>query len=267
MNGLKARSMIADQDVSGVLGNDERDFFLEVIDALDTEVFDAGTFRSRGFEGSFVEGSPKIRLLHLEFPMDSFETSEIQNIRKCREDMIIGILRMAEQRFSCRYDVDFCETFFAFNTGNGAFPVQVGMEYESGIDGPRLKVYLSINAGPFPLEAFCALSGIDNADTIRFLQGKRFDTVAVDFLPNGKVAIKFYPLISENKGLLLRISYDGSMSSKKSWIRFPQGIDVGNVSKSGFFDVPLFLRDHIGKSRMKVHYICLENGKRSIYFR
>ena len=266
MNASAVHDLIGTRSISGVIGEDVKEFFFEVVDTLDKDRFGAENFHSRGFEGSFVEGAPRIRLLHLEFPWKSSAQSTIRKISGEREDVIIDILRKSGERFSCRYDSDFCKNLFTFNEKNGAFPVQLGMECESS-GKPKIKAYLSVNAGEFPLEKFCLFAGIDNADTIRFLKEKRFDTVAVDFLPNGKVAIKFYPLISENKGLLLRISYDGSMSSKKSWIRFPRGLDIGTVSKSGLFDVPLFLREQGGKHGFKVHYICLENGKRSIYFR
>lgn len=266
MNASETNDLIGNRSVSGDIGDDAKAFFSEVIDTLDGGGFETGNFHGRGFEGSFVEGAPKVRLLHLEFPAKSSGKSEIRKMRSRREVVVIDILRKGGERFSCRYDIGFCEKFFAFNEGNGAFPVQVGLECEAS-GKPRIKAYLSVNADDFPLEEFCALADIGNVDTIRFLKDKRFDTVAVDFLPDGRVAVKFYPLISENKGLLVRISDDGSMYSKKSWIRFPQGIDIGNVSKSGFFDVPLSLRDHMAGNGLKVHYLCLENGKGSVYFR
>jgi hypothetical protein len=266
MNESAARDLIGDKSVSGDIGDDTKTFLFELIDILDAEYFDAKRFCRREFEGSFVEDIPKIRLLHLEFPHKVADGDIPVDIRKRREETMIDILRKTGEYFRCRYAVDFCKKFLSFNAENGAFPLQIGLEHEES-GKPKVKAYLSVNSGDFPVEKFFLLAGIDAADTMRFLRGKRFDTVAVDFLSDGKTSIKFYPLSSGNAGLLARLDDDGSIVSRKAWVRFPRGLDIGNISESGFFDVPLSLRDHMERCGMRVSYMCLENGRESIYFR
>lgn len=266
MDRTAACGLIGNRDISGSVGDDERSFFLEVVDVLDMGYSGSDDFHIREFEYSFVESEPMIRLLHLEFPKEEAGKKRLREIRERREAVIADILSMAERNFGCRYDADSCRKMLAFNAGNGSFPVQVGMECRTG-GRPKVKVYLSVNAGRFPVKAFCLSMGIDGGRVTRSLGDRPLDAVAVDFLPGGGISIKLYPLTAENKGLLMRISTDGTVLSRKSWARLPFGLDIGSVSKNGFFDVPLSLRADTERHALRVSYLCLENGKRSVYFR
>lgn len=221
---------------------------------------------SQDFEFSFIEGENKIRLNHLLF----LDMREVDGTGKEKmEDRINRISLVAEEiekRFNVKFDKSIFKKILLFAKKNKKFPLQFGLEYDLELK-PKMKIYLSVNAKNFPLKTFCHLIKFNSKIINDIFLGNKFDTVAIDFLPNGTSLLKLYPLVSENSGLTVRF-YDGKkIISKKIWHRIPGGLGMEDFKKSKFLSTPIFLEKYIIKNKIKIAYLCNEKNKKSFYFR
>ncbi len=241
-------------------------FFFEIINFLDKNVNKKFSFFN-GFEFSFIENQPKVRLLHLDFWYPTLSLSIFKKIIEKREKTIILLFKKFSQKFHCFYSLELLKKFFQFNREEKNFPIQFGFEWNKKSQ-PRLKVYLSINGINFSLKKFCHEFQLNKLQTQKnFLKNKKFDTIALDFFPHGGYCFKFYPLLTKSKGLLLRINKDSKIISIKKWKRFPKGLEIEDSKVRNFIKLPKYLFTIIKKLDFKVHYLCEENSKKSIYFR
>lgn len=267
MDTIELRKIVGNSDIFGKLKNDDKIFFLNIFDILNNNDINKEEFIFHGFECSFVEGSPKLRVLHLEFPGILLNKEMKIKIKKRREKKISEVIRSMGNYFNVEYDVDLCKKIFEFNDGRVNFPIQIGLEYEEN-KKPKIKIYLSVNSSDFPLSLFFKIMNIDKRAVMKgFLENSKFDAVAVDFMPDKKSSLKLYPLTSRDSGLLVRISETGEIFSKKSWVRFQGGLGQERFLGNSFFNLPLFLQNRIRKDNLKVSYLCLEGKKKSVYFR
>ncbi len=243
---------------------DQVDFFKEVLDKLWVEEKKNDSVQE--FEFSLVEKKEKIRWNHLYFLSTDVSNIEKARQREKRRTTIQATVKMIERRLATIYNGKILEKVLLFFEENEKFPLQFGLEY--GDDKkPKIKIYLSINGEKFPLRKFCEAVGTDPENIAEIYGQEKLDTVAVDFLPAGKFSLKLYPLISKNFGTLVRISEKETVVSKKIWRRFPKGILLEKTKNSNFSFIPIFLRDYIISSKIRVHYLCLEGQTRSLYFR
>ena len=240
-------------------------FLLETVDFLDKNINKKISFYN-GFEFSLIEEEPKIRLLHLDFWQPNLSIQDIKKIIKKRETVIASIFQQLNRKFNSAYNLSLLQSFFRFNEKTGLWLIQFGLEYQNK-KKPKIKVYLGINKDKFPLKNFCREFCLDYKLLKQRLKNKKFDTVAVDFLPNSDYDFKFYPLTAQNKGLLYRTSKESKISSVKNWARFPDGLIVDDKKVVNFIKLPTYLYNLIKDNNFKIHYFCQENDKKSIYFR
>lgn len=247
--------------------NKRKELFGIVGNNLITEDKNRYIFSSE-FEISFIEKEHKARLLHLYFWQPGLVKNEIEKIIKKREKNIKTIFQNISQSFKCQYDNILLNNFFQFNRKNTFYPIQFGLEYQEK-SKPKLKVYLSVNAERFPLEKFCGIFNLDYSilELEKKFKNKKFDTVALDFLPDGDYGFKFYPFTGLNKGKLYRVDKNTKITSIKNWLRFPDGLFVNNKKVVNFIKLPTYLYKIIKNNNFKIHYLCEENNKKSIYFR
>ncbi len=267
MDKIEVKKIIKNRNISGKIKKTEELFLLEIIEMLDANSFSNAEFTFRGFESSFVESKPNVRLLHLEFPKIGLGKAKKIKISRMREQKIVNVMSAMEAYFGCKYNLNLCQKIFKFNKKNGTFPIQIGLEFERN-QKPKIKIYLSVNSAAFSLGLFLRVSEVDNQlDITRRFENSKFDTVAVDFLPGSEFSLKLYPLTAENRGLLVRISREGKIFSRKAWVRFPGGLSAENFAGNEFFNFNLLLHDYIKQAKLKVFYLCLEGSRKSLYFR
>ena len=243
----------------------KKNFLLEIIDFLDKNINKKISFYN-GFEFSLIEEEPKIRLLHLDFWQPNLSIQDIKKIIKKRETVIASIFQQLNRKFNSAYNLLLLKSFYRFNQKNGLWPIQFGLEYQNKTK-PKIKIYLSVNGGRFSLRNFCKNFNLDYKILDRKFKNKKFDTIAIDFLPNKDYGFKFYPLTAQNKGLLYRTSKESKISSVKNWARFPDGLIVDDKKVVNFIKLPTYLYNLIKDNNFKIHYFCQENDKKSIYFR
>lgn len=239
--------------------------FLKVVDVL-YKLHPNRFFPFNEFEFSFVAGNDFLRFLHLLFWKPSLTGREIRKFLKKRGGNIKKVFSILGKKFNCRYNLNLYESLLKFNRESNLWPMQFGLEYDRK-EGPKVKIYLSINGKSFSLEKFCITFKLNYKKIKKVFYNKKFDAIAVDFLPNGKYFFKFYPLSGKNKGLLFRMDKNSKIFSVKTWQRFPGGLSVKNKKKFQFMKLPDFIFKFIKDNNLKIHYLCEENGKKSIYFR
>ena len=110
---------------------------LEIIDFLDKKT-NKRLFFLNEFEFSFIEKTPKIRLLHLNFWQQNLPALIVKKILKKREKTTISIFQKLSQKFNCFYNSFLLQSFFRFNKKIGPWPVQFGLEY-NGKSKPKIK--------------------------------------------------------------------------------------------------------------------------------
>ena len=240
-------------------------FLLEIVDFLDKNI-DKKTSFSNEFELSLIENEPKIRLLHLFFWRPNLSIQIIKKILKKREAAIISVFNQFNWQFNCSYNLSLFQIFFQFNKKAGLWPIQFGFECQKNLK-PKLKVYLSVNGSNFSWEEFCDKFKLNRGILSKKFKNKKFDTVAIDFSLDKNYCFKFYPLIAINRGLLYRVDKNSKIISIKKWRRFPDGLTVDDKRISNFIKLPPNLYKIIENNDFKTHYLCEENGKKSIYFR
>jgi len=243
----------------------KKNFLLEIIDFLDKNV-DKKTSFSNEFEFSLIENESQIRLLHLNFWPLNLPIQIVKKILKKRKTVIISIFQQLNRKFNSAYNLSLLQSFFRFNEKTGLWPIQFGLEYQNKTK-PKIKIYLSVNGGRFSLRNFCKNFNLDYKILDRKFKNKKFDTIAIDFLPNKDYGFKFYPLTAQNKGLLYRTSKESKISSVKNWARFPDGLIIDDKKVVNFIKLPTYLYNLIKDNNFKIHYFCQENDKKSIYFR
>lgn len=243
---------------------------LEIVNFLDDNIDRKLSFFN-GFEFSFIEGENNIRLLHLNFWKPELLKKESEKILKKREKNIKKIFRQLIKVFNCKYNLNILKSFFEFNQQNGFWPIQFGLEYQKKIQ-PKIKVYLSLEERSpkikreFSLKKFCQQFNLDYKFLSKLFANKKLETVAIDFLANKGFQFKFYPILKENQGLLYRVNQDSKILSRKTWNRFPNGLTLNEVEKN-FMKLPSLISKIIIENNLKIHYLCQENEKKSIYFR
>ncbi len=243
----------------------DKNFLLEIIKYLDKKVNKTFSFY-HDFEFSLVENEPRIRLLHLDFWQPNLSPKIVEKIIRERERVIVFVVEKISQKFKCSYNLSLLQSFFQFNKKTGPWPIQFGLEYQKKSQ-PKIKVYLSINKDKFPLKNFCREFYLKYKLLEKRFKNKKFDTVAVDLLPNGDYDFKFYPLIAQNKGLLYRVNKISKIVSIKTWLRFLDGLSANDEQIHKFIKLPAWFYKILKKNNFKIHYFCEENGEKSIYFR
>ena len=243
----------------------KKNFLLEIIDFLDKNV-DKKTSFSNEFEFSLIENESQIRLLHLNFWPLNLPIQIVKKILKKRKTVIISIFQQLNRKFNSAYNLSLLQSFFRFNEKTGLWLIQFGLEYQNK-KKPKIKVYLGINKDKFPLKKFCREFCLDYKLLKQRLKNKKFDTVAVDFLPNSDYDFKFYPLITQNKGLLYRANKASKIVSVKTWLRFLDGLSGNDEQVHKFIKLPAWFYRILRENNFKIHYFCKENDKKSIYFR
>ena len=246
-------------------GIEKKRFFVKIVNFLDKNTDKKLSFHN-GFEFSLINNEPKIRLLHLNFWQPGLSVGTVKNIIKKREGVIISIFKEFRREFVCNYNLNSCNYLFKFNWQNGLWPIQFGLEYQKN-SVPKTKIYLSLNADSFPVSKFCNDFNLNYKALKKEFKNKKFDSIAIDFLPSGEYFLKFYPILKENKGLLYRVNQDSKILSLKTWKRFPNGLTVNGVEKSNFMKLPVLIKNIIMKNNLKIYYLCQEKDKRSLYFR
>jgi len=240
-------------------------FLLEIVDFLDKGIDKKVNFFN-GFELSLIEGESKIRLLYLSFWQPNLSSANIKKILKERERTIISIFQQISQKFHSRYNLSLLQIFFQFNKKAGHWPIQFGFECQKN-SKPKLKVYLSVNSGDFPWEEFCDKFKLNRGILSKKFKNKKFDTIAIDFSPDKDYCFKFYPLVAIDKGLLYRVDKGSRVTSIKIWLRFPRGLFIDDERINKFIRLPALIYKIIKDNNFKIHYLCEENGRKSIYFR
>jgi hypothetical protein len=246
-----------------------QEFLFEIVDFLDKKVNKKISF-SNEFEFSLIEGEPKIRLLHLNFWQPDLSIPTIKKILKKKEAIITFIFQKISQKFKSSYNFFILKSLFQFNQKNGLWPIQFGLECQKNFQ-PKLKIYLSLierKKERFSLKKFCEHFQLKYQILRKKIKGRKFDTTAIDFLPQNRVFLKIYPFREKNKGVkgvLWRVSSSSQIGSKKVWQRFPEGVNIEKFSDK--IKIDSFIKKFIKENNFKVHYFCLEKNKPSIYFR
>ncbi len=248
-------------------------FLLELIDFLDGSVNKKTNF-SNEFEFSLIEGEPKIRLLHLDFWQPDLPIQTIKKILKKREAIIISIFQQLSQKFDSCYNLSLLQLFFQFNKKTGFWPIQFGLEYQIKSQ-PKIKVYLSIDERTLSFfsyknyfKNFCQYFNLNYKVLAKIFCNKKnvkFDSIAIDFLPDKTYFFKFYPFHKKNQGYLYRALPSSKIDSKKKWKRFPEGITAEKIINE--LKINKQIKKIIIKNKFKIHYFCLENKRKSLYFR
>ncbi len=218
----------------------------------------------QAFEFSFLEDTEMIRVNHLYFADMGEKHSDA--VRRERKEKIISVVRTVGQKYSMKFDECSFGNVLAFSDSDDRFPLQFGLEYGRN-ERLRIKLYFSIDGLSFPSQSFCDTIGLGYGESVEAYAENGFDTVAVDFLPDGKTRLKVYPLSSRHSGTLLRFSESGVVVSKKVWQRIPEGVNARQFLESGFLSVPDILGKYMVENRLRISYLCEERGKRSVYFR
>lgn len=237
----------------------------EIIDLLGKDPLEKICFYS-GFEFSFVENDESLRLLHLSFLREGVSQEDVKKFKKKRHDDVLRVFRIIGSRFDSNYDFPALSMFLEFNERVGSLPLQVGMECRKG-PSFKIKVYLSCNANRFPLEIFCKDFGLDYEILKKNFRNRKFDAVAIDFMPDGAIFFKFYPLVARNAGLLCRFDGKSNMLSIKKWKRFPEGLPINNGMAHEYMQSMPHIHAFAKENACKIHYICEEKGKKSVYLR
>ena len=247
----------------------KRKSLFDIVEFLDKGIEQSGNF-CNDFEFSLVEDGLKIRMLHLDFPKVDLNNNELRKNIKKRESRIISIFRKMEEEFYSRYALSQCKLLYKLNNQNLIYPIQFGLECQKNF-APTIKVYLSVGEGfmkqrrIFCFQKFSNLFGLNFKKLRELFKNKKFDTVAIDFLPNGDYFFKFYPYIHENQGYLYRILPSSEVISIKTWYRFPDGLLFEDIPEEFCFNS---MFNKLNKmNRYKIHYLCKEADRRSIYFR
>jgi hypothetical protein len=249
-------------------GIKDKDFLMETVKYLNQAINKKYSF-SDYFEFSLIEGEPKIRLLHLDFCQSNLPIGIIKKNLKKRETAIVFIFRKLNQKFNCHYNLSLLQSFFQFNQESGLWPIQFGLEYQKNSQ-PKIKVYLSLEEKyskrkeRFSLSKFCQKFNLDDRVLSKRLKNRRFDTVAIDFLPAKGYCFKFYPFF-RNKGFLYRVRPFSEIDSQKKWQRFPQGIVAEKIIDK--LKMNTQIKKTIKENKFKIYYLCSEDRKKSIYFR
>lgn len=247
----------------------DKSFLLEIINYLEKGVKKEYSFRD-GFEFSLVEKKPSLRLVHLYFWQPKLSPQIVQEIIKEREKNITYIFQKISQQFNSSYNLSLLQSFFKFNRNTGLWPIQFGLEYQKE-SSLKIKIYLSLEEKYSERKAIFSLKNFSDYFNLNFLNlnklfnNKNFDTVAIDFLPANKYLFKFYPYSQKNRGYLYRILPFSTVESVKIWQRFPEGLLFEEIPKKFCFSSAL--KKIIEKNKFKIHYLCQEKNKRSIYFR
>lgn len=264
MNGLQAEKVIC--AIEKKLKDRNKQIFTNIANFLDKSKDEKLTFSSE-FEFSFIKNNKfALRLLHLYFWQPGLTAKKIKELIRKREKGIKAIFQKINRKFNCQYDNNFAQKLFLFNRRTGFWPIQFGLEYQKK-SKPRLKVYLSINREEFPLKSFCDSFKLEYKILKEEFKNRKFDTMAIDFLPDGDFGFKFYPIIALNKGKLYRVDKNTSIISIKNWTRFPSGLSVDDKKVINFIELPTYLYKIIKDNNFKIHYFCEENGKKGVYFR
>lgn len=246
---------------------DKPDLFFTIADLL-SGTGDQKDILQNEFEFSFIDGKDdKIRLLHLLFWKNKIAKNCIKKRILNRGKSILNLLVKIQEKFGCNYDFNLFKKFLNFNKKkNALWPIQFGLEHQNKFK-PKIKVYLSINGDKFFLKNFCHNFNLKYKILKKEFKNRKFDTVAIDFLPDGDFRFKFYPIIALNKGKLYRVDKNTNIVSIKNWTRFPDGLLMNNRIVSNFIKLPTFLYEIIRSNNFRIHYLCKENGKKSVYFR
>jgi len=239
--------------------------FLAMVDFLDKGTNKKLSF-SNEFEFSVVEAERNIRSLHLNFWQSNLSVKKVQEIIVKREGAIISILKLLNRQLRCEFSLPLAKKIFRFNRQSGCWPIQFGLEY-SGKSKPKIKIYLSINGDYFHLKKFCDKFELNYEILNKKFKNKKFDTIAIDFSPDNDYCFKFYPLVAINKGLLCRVDKESRVTSVKIWLRFPIGLFIDDERINKFIRLPAPIHKIIKDNNFKIHYLCEENGKKSVYFR
>ncbi|MEA3464094.1 MAG: hypothetical protein U9R14_03405, partial [Patescibacteria group bacterium] len=194
----------------------------------------------------------------LSFPKLSMLLSETTK----RKKIILSVFKKLGKEFGANYNTQICDLLLDFNPNHNYWPIQFGFEYTQNT-APRLKVYLSVNSKRFPLKKFCNSFDLDFKLLRPFIAGEKIDAIAIDFLPNNNYFLKIYT-ISKNKGKLFRLDNQSQIKSVKQYKHFPAGIDV---DKRFSFKASKKSINFILGNNFKIHYLCSENGRKSIYLR
>lgn len=258
MNNIKAKNLFC--LLAKNKQSNKTKFFLKIIDFLYLNNNQNKSIANE-FEFSFVEKKLSIRILHLNFPKPSMLLSEEAK----RKKMILSLFKKIGREFETSYNTQICNSLFDFNRNYGCWPIQFGFEHIQDI-APKLKVYLSINSKHFSIKKFCDFFKLSSKSLSPLFVGKKFDAIAIDFLPNNNYFIKIYT-ISRNKGKLFRIDDKSQVKSIKQYWRFPAGIDINKIDKKFVFRIDEKVVNFIVKNDSKIHYFCVEGKRKSIYLR
>jgi hypothetical protein len=210
------------------------------------------------FEFSFIEGEERIRFNHLYLQ----DYNEEDNFFAERMKKISLAMKMISQENKVKVEEVILLKLLFFAGRNRLFPLQFGLACD--VTGKiKIKLYLGINGKDFPLDLFMDTLGfkVENNREVKL------DAIALDFAPNEEAALKLYPLSTRDNGTLLRFTKEGKIFSRKVWCRISKGIEMEKFMKKKFIAVPTFLEKEITENKMKVSYLCVENGKKSFYFR
>ncbi|NTW27394.1 MAG: hypothetical protein HGA36_03650 [Candidatus Moranbacteria bacterium] len=234
-------------------------FFCGIVETIATK-------KDGEFEFSFVENEKKIRFNHFYFFNNGLTAIEKGKRWDKRIEQIKKALQDIERIFCLGMDYVFFDKIINFAKLNGLLPVHFGIEYDATL-GMRIKIYLGINEKMIDLRGFCKTLNVSFKLIMLATKNLPLDTIAFDFSPGKLPTLKLYPIISKHKGLLLRIGANGNIESAKIWQRFPVGIKVGKYAESEFLIAPSFLHENMMLNKFKFSYICLEKGKKSLYWR
>lgn len=243
----------------------KKNVFLKVIDLLDESVKQEAAAANE-FEFSLIENERKLRLLHLNFWKPNLTPLMIEIILKKRRLFLSFILKYLKYKFNASYNLSLFRLLDEFNQKNGCFPIQFGLEYSKDFL-PKVKIYLSSNSLVFNLKKFCFFFNLDHKILTREFKHRYFDAIGIDLLPDGDFYFKFYPLRHPHGGSLYRFDRKSKKLSVKTWERFPQKLTLQKFEKLNFMKLPLFLKNIFREDNLIVSYLCIENDKKSFYFR
>lgn len=254
----------AAKEFSKKLSKAHHEIFSGIIDQLATEVKGRKKMQSNDFELSLVENSLNFRLLHLVFFNESLSENVKKRLRKERKEVIFKIVSKLCSLDKLNIDKKRLNNFFNFNTKEGGWPIQFGLEEDR--KEIRFKVYLSVNGEKINLKKYCRLLDIDY-EKIKNLAHKKIDTLAIDFMDDRKVRFKFYPLEGESKGFLVRLCPETGKVSVKKWVRLEKPISLESEKSMNFIKLPSVIKKIIMDNKLHLTYFCQELGVRSIYVR
>ncbi len=269
MDTVKAKILLAILSKQWKIENKQLD--INMFDYLEKSVEKKICF-SHGFEFSLIEDEKDIRFLHYYFWKSQSQNFSINNYLKKRKASLKTLFKRINSEKNCSLNITSLTKLFEFQS-KCCWPIQFGLSYSRN-DRFILKVYLSIREksyfsnGYFPLEEFCIIFHLSFEKLKKVIESKKYiyDSVGIDFFPNGDNVFKFYTFNEINQsGQLFRFSHLSKLKSHKKWFYCKNGILFADTEP--VFMMKSELNNFIVTNNLKIHYFCQEKGRKSIYLR